>query len=76
MTSVEFGKICRPLNREYKDIFGYVPCQADYICSQEEFIDGLKSAIEQKKELSVFVRKRANQDYSKKNIRYRSAWRR
>ena len=55
MTSIEFGKVCQPLNLQYKDKFGYVPCPDDYLCSQEEYLNTLKSAIETGKEMSEFV---------------------
>jgi len=48
MTSIEFGKKCQPLNKQYKDIFGYVPCRGDYICNQEEYFDALCKSIKEK----------------------------
>lgn len=31
LTSIEFGKKCRPYNIQYRDIFGYVPCRDDFL---------------------------------------------
>ena len=39
MNSIEFGKMCRPYNIKYREIFGYVPCKEDYVCSQEEYFE-------------------------------------
>ena len=58
MTSIEFGKKCRPYNIQYRDIFGYIPCGADYACSQETYFDALLKAIETKTELSELLPKR------------------
>ena len=69
MNSVEFGKKCIPYNRQYKDIFGYVPCRGDYRCSQDEYFQALLKAIETKCELSTIVPKK-NRDYQDPNKRY------
>ena len=58
MTSIEFGKKCRPYNIKYREIFGYVPCKDDYICNQDEFFEALIKSIETEKELSNFIPKR------------------
>ena len=58
MTSIEFGKKCRPFNLQYREIFGYVPCRGDYSCDQEEYFSALQKAIETKQELSVFLPKK------------------
>lgn len=58
MTSIEFGKKCQPLNKQYKDIFGYVPCRGDYMCSQDDYFDALTKAVETKQELSSFVKRK------------------
>ena len=69
MKSIEFGKKCRPYNKQYRDIFGYVPCRDDYSCSQDEYFAALLKAIETKCELSTFVKKR-KKDYDDPNKRY------
>lgn len=58
MNSIEFGKKCRPYNVKYREIFGYVPCRDDYLCSQEEYFSALIQAIELEKELTVFIPKK------------------
>ena len=58
MTSIEFGKKCRPYNIKYREIFGYVPCRDDYICSQEEYFEALLKAIDQKCEIKTIVAQR------------------
>jgi len=55
MNSIEFGKMCQPYNKQYRDLFGYVPCRGDYSCSQEEYFNALQKAIEQGKELDQYL---------------------
>ena len=69
MHSIEFGKKCRPYNKQYKEIFGYIPCREDYRCNQDEYFNALLKAIETKQEVSTFVPK-ANRDYNNPNKRY------
>lgn len=58
MNSIEFGKKCRPYNIQYRDIFGYVPCRGDYLCSQDEYFTALLKAIETRTELSDLLPKK------------------
>lgn len=58
MDSVEFGKKCKPYNILYRKVFGYVPCRADYKCSQEEYFDALLESLETRQEISAFVPKK------------------
>ncbi|MBQ8218584.1 MAG: hypothetical protein IJZ79_02440 [Bacilli bacterium] len=55
MNSIEFGKKCRPLNIQYRELFNVVPCRDDYKCSQKEYYDALVTAIEEKKELYHYL---------------------
>ena len=55
MNSIEFGKKCRPLNVQYKELFGYVPCRQDYKCSQEEYFSALQRSVSLGKELIDFL---------------------
>lgn len=55
MDMIEFGKQCRPLNDEYYKKFGVIPSPADYACSREEFLDALKQAIEQNKQIDTII---------------------
>ena len=70
MDSIEFGKMCRPYNIQYRDLFGYVPCREDYSCSQEEFFEALLNSIETKKDINMFLIKRTF-DTSNLNKRYK-----
>ena len=58
MNSIEFNKKCQPLNLKYRDLFGYVPCKDDYVCSQDGYLEALSKAGEEEQELEVFLRKR------------------
>jgi len=55
MNSIEFGKKCRPLNIQYRELFDYVPCRGNYRCSQEEYFDALQKSISLGKELTEFL---------------------
>lgn len=59
MTSIEFGKKCKELNKQYKELFGYVPCPADYVVSvsQDEYFVALKMAVKEKRELEQYIKK-------------------
>lgn len=70
MTSIEFGKLCRPINLEYKKKFGYIPCIADYICSQEEFYNALRKAVEENEDIGTYIEKRPSTTVFDSNIRY------
>lgn len=70
MTSIDFGKKCQPYNVQYRDVFGYVPCRDNYICSQEEYFSALLKAIETKQDISTFVPERTIAP--KENCRYSS----
>lgn len=50
MDSVEFGKKCQPYNKEFKKIFGYVPCPGDYACSQDTFFKTLEASVTNKQD--------------------------
>lgn len=60
MNSIEFGKKCQPYNIIYRELFGYVPCKEDYICTRDEFYTALVKAVDNKKDLSVYVKKRVS----------------
>lgn len=55
MDIYEFGKRCQPLNKKYKALFGYIPCQMDYACTREEYIEALSLAISEQKEIFYFL---------------------
>lgn len=64
MNSIEFGKKCRPYNIKYRELFGYVPCKDDYIGSQEDFYNALIKAIDSKKDISEYIKKRENNHFN------------
>lgn len=46
MDNHSFNMQIRPLNIEYRKIFGEIPCITDYSCSRDEYILALKQATE------------------------------
>jgi len=46
MDNHSFNMRIRPLNIEYRKIFGKIPCITDYSCSRDEYILALKQATE------------------------------
>ena len=69
MRSAELSKKCREYNKEYKAMFGYIPCPRDYKCNNEDFFDALVKAVETKTEIDNFLEKQVF-DYSNPNILY------
>lgn len=55
MDMYEFGKLCQPLNKQYKQLFGYIPHQMDFSCTREEYIEALSSAINEQREIVYFL---------------------
>lgn len=55
MQDKEFNVILRKLNFKYKEVFDYIPQITDYSCSREEYIKALNSAINSKKDISMFI---------------------
>lgn len=55
MDMYEFGKACQPLNKKYRELFGYIPHHDDFPCSREEYVDALGRAIIEKKEVFYFL---------------------
>ena len=55
MDIYEFGKLCQPLNKKYKELFGYIPHQMDYSCTREEYIEALSLAISEQKEIFHYL---------------------
>lgn len=52
MDNHSFNMQIRPLNIEYRKIFGEIPRITDYSCSREEYIMALENAIKDKQPLS------------------------
>lgn len=69
MTSIEFGKKCKPYLVQYRNIFGEVPQFSEYECNQDEFLQALLRATETKVNISTLLKKRII-DYSDPNIQY------
>lgn len=69
MTSIEFGKKCKPYLVQYRNIFGEVPQFSEYECNQDEFLQALLRATETKVNISTLLNKRII-DYSDPNIQY------
>lgn len=58
MKTIEFGKMCKPYNKEYYKLFGTVPCIDNYAATQEQFFDALKISVEEGKEIENYIPKR------------------
>lgn len=52
MDNHSFNMLIRPLNIEYRKIFGEIPRITNYSCSREEYVAALKAAIRDKKSLT------------------------
>ena len=46
MTSVEFGKKCRPYIMKYVELFGEAPSPSEYAANREQFLEALQKACE------------------------------
>lgn len=52
MDNHSFNLLIRPLNIQYRDIFGEIPRITDYSCSRDEYVAALKNAIDSEQPLS------------------------
>ena len=59
MPSQEVLQKHRELNKSYRALFGYIPSPTDFACTGSEFFDTLAKAVEEKKEISNYLSKRA-----------------
>lgn len=55
MDMYEFGKRCQKLYGHYKEIFGCIPVQTEFVCTREEFLDALEKSIQERKNISCFL---------------------
>ena len=55
MDMYEFGRRCKPLNKQYLELFGTIPCIQEYACSREEFLTALETAVETKQEIGYLL---------------------
>ena len=56
-TMIEFSKKLVPYNKQYRDIFGYIPSVWNYAGTTEQYFEALKKAIETKTEIHCFLTK-------------------
>lgn len=45
----------RLVNKRYYEIFGYIPCHANFSCSKKEFFDAMQQAINTETEIMKIV---------------------
>lgn len=55
MNDYEFGKLSRPYNKVYFEMFGTVPSVRDYACTREQFLDALKHAVTEKNMIESYL---------------------
>ena len=58
MTTKEFNKKCDELHRQYKKVFGKIPNRVDFICTQENYLTALQTAIRTKIEVERLLPRR------------------
>lgn len=61
MDNHSFNMQIRPLNIEYRKIFGEVPRITDYSCSREEYIAAMKASLEIRVPLEATLIRRRSQ---------------
>lgn len=57
MNQIEFGKKCRELNKQYKELFGEIPSPSDYNQPYEKYIAAMEKAISEKVKLDKVLAK-------------------
>ncbi len=57
MDNKEFNAKKRVLNKEYAAIFGTIPCMQDYSCTREEYLEALKTAIQNNCQIDKLLKK-------------------
>lgn len=60
MKPKEFSDAIREYNKQYRELFGYIPSIKDYSCTQEAYINALAYAVRDKKELYNYLIKYGN----------------
>lgn len=58
MDNIELEKKRLSYNKKYRELFGYIPCRLDFMCSNSEFYDALVSSVEQEAEITKFLKTR------------------
>lgn len=56
MDELTFNKELRPLNKDYYELFGVVPCMQGFDCTREEYVNALKEALETNKKIELLLR--------------------
>lgn len=56
MTEEQWTKCLAKYYKKYYEIFGYIPNESDYFCTREMYAEALLKAIEEKKELSEYLK--------------------
>lgn len=62
MDNHSFNIQIRPLNIEYRKIFGEIPRITDYSCSREEYIETMKISLKREIPLEAFLVRRRPSD--------------
>ena len=55
MDNIEFGKMCRPFLKEYFSMFGESPSPSDYVCTNNEFLENIKKAVDNKVKIGNYL---------------------
>ncbi|MCD7950676.1 MAG: hypothetical protein LUG12_10525 [Erysipelotrichaceae bacterium] len=48
MTNKEFAAFIKPYNKQYYELFDYIPKITDFSCNQQEYIAALKESVDKK----------------------------
>lgn len=56
MTEEQWTKCLSKYYEKYKEIFGYVPNEKDYYCTREIYAEALLKALEEKKDISEYLK--------------------
>lgn len=55
MENQEFNRILRSRNKQYREMFGYIPCITDYICTREQYMEALELSIRSGEKLEKYL---------------------
>lgn len=55
MTSKEFAAKIKPYNKQYYELFGYIPKITDFSCNQQEYITALKASVDKKIKIEELI---------------------
>lgn len=56
MTETQWLESLKPYQKQYQEMFGYVPYMCNYFCTRSKFIDALLKSLEEKKEISEYLK--------------------